>query len=396
MKKIFFIALFLMQLVTSTPAETVGSLGYSTIYRSVSDVKELDGQLQLIVYGNSPQNGSVVISAPTFDVHINDIKVATVKQNFSDLAFQQGTFKFLKINLPTGKYNLKLIQNTVFNSGEIMQFDFIIQKGLGLPVVIENRRITNHDRIPTVIGNSLKVIADAEINQANYLQLRESMLNTAEVFDQSIQKNTEIALQLKRVAEEEAAKKSAEKAILREAQIKLAELEIQKNKQLAEAASQQQARAKEDELKKQKESTDKEHDATCKSFGAKFGTDPYIACRIALSKSLQEQVEREKLRAIAESSRQQELKQQFQRDLESQRSEDKRAFENSISNKRLAEEQQKRDRIERLEYAQKAFEAAARLSQPTPGAPSPIFPQMQTPQRTICFRNGNSLDCRTQ
>jgi hypothetical protein len=277
-----------------------------------------------------------------------------------------------------------------------MQFDFIIQKGLGLPVVIENRRITNHDRIPTVIGNSLKVIADAEINQANYLQLRESMLNTAEVFDQSIQKNTEIALQLKRVAEEEAAKKSAEKAILREAQIKLAELEIQKNKQLAEAASQQQARAKEDELKKQKESTDKEHDATCKSFGAKFGTDPYIACRIALSKSLQEQVEREKLRAIAESSRQQELKQQFQRDLESQRSEDKRAFENSISNKRLAEEQQKRDRIERLEYAQKAFEAAARLSQPTPGAPSPIFPQMQTPQRTICFRNGNSLDCRTQ
>jgi hypothetical protein len=277
-----------------------------------------------------------------------------------------------------------------------MQFDFIIQKGLGLPVVIENRRITNHDRIPAVIGNSLKVIADAEINQANYLQLRESMLNTAEVFDQSIQKNTEIALQLKRVAEEEAAKKSAEKAILREAQIKLAELEIQKNKQLAEAASQQQARAKEDELKKQKESTDKEHDATCKSFGAKFGTDPYIACRIALSKSLQEQVEREKLRAIAESSRQQELKQQFQRDLESQRSEDKRAFENSISNKRLAEEQQKRDRIERLEYAQKAFEAAARLSQPTPGAPSPIFPQMQTPQRTICFRNGNSLDCRTQ
>lgn len=400
MKKIIFCVFIFLSPLYASSNETIGTTKDSDIYRTISDSKALDGQLQLLIYNTSESNGKKIFNAPKYEIYLNEKPVATINQNLMDIASQSGNFNFLRIDLPTGKYKAAIKQKTLFNAGTKKIFEIIIQQGKSLPIVIENMELSKLDRIPQVVGNMLAAKADAEINNDSYTSLVEEMNKQAHEFNIIVQQNREEADKARATKAAAAAKQAEEWYKEREEQKRKLEEEKRKSLLAEEEKKRIAAAEKEAQVKLAIENTNKEDDATCKSFGAKFGTEPYVACRIALKKSRDEQIEREnsnaKMRASIEEAKQQALRQQLQREYDNQIAEEKRQSELAAYQQRLAEEQRRRERAERLDAAQRAFEAAARLSQPVPGTPINSIPQIPFPQRTTCFRNGNYVDCRTQ
>lgn len=400
MKKLIILLALLSPFVYANGFETIGTVRESDIYRNITDTKELQGRLQLLIMNSSETNGRKIYNAPTYEVIINGKSIAKISQNTSDIAFQNGIFKFLRLDLPTGKYTAQIRQNTLFNSGVKKDFDFIIQEGKSLPIIFENFELSKLDRIPIVIGNNLSAKAEAEIDSVAYGLLVEEASKDAIGFNSQVQ-NYRLEAEKARAAKAEEDKKIAAQWY-KERDERLKRIEEEKQKALiAEEEKKKIAEAeKEAQAKQAIETINKEDDATCKSFGAKFGTEPYVACRLALKKARDEQREREitnaKMRENLEEIKQQNLRQQLQREYENQKAEEKRQSDLAIYQQRLAEEQRRRERAERLDAAQRAFEAAARLSQPVPGTPINSIPQIPLPQRTTCFRNGNYVDCRTQ
>lgn len=400
MSSIFLFAIVFALSPLIVIAETVGSMTTDNRYTAVEGLKNLDGRMHLLIFGTTKQTGpssiSEIISAPTFEVHLNQHKIATIKQSFTALATQKGEFKFLQIDLPNGRYTAEIFQSTVFNSGLVKKFEFIVQKGYVLPVVVENLQILHYDSIPRKVGG-LSTVQSNELDEESYQILRRSMVSQAEAFYEQVSKLRAET----QIAKEEAARKfdlalELEKKRIAEQEQQAELLRAKRQLEYKEKEKREKAQA----IAKQKEERDlinKEDDAMCRSFGAKFGTEPYVSCRVALSKARAEQIDREQSNRVTQENLyrlQQQLNQQrIDSEIALQKKEDERRREDALNNQRLADERRRRERLERLDAAQRALEMAGRLSQPTPGV---AVPMPQFPQRTRCFQNDNFFDCTTQ
>jgi hypothetical protein len=156
---------------------------------------------------------------------------------------------------------------------------------------------------------------------------------------------------------------------------------------------------KEHQLKIRREAEEREDNHTCLAYGAKLGSDVYVNCRIRLVSIRSEQADRERqhlanLERLNSIGKQIELRDE-QRSLAIERIENERRREEQLREQKTAEDRAKRDKSERLEAAQRMFEAAARMSQPSQPAAAPSLMPM-LPRRTQCFVNGAYVDCRSQ
>jgi hypothetical protein len=400
MRKIFFALIFLTSVVSAATLEVIGTVKVDDIYTDISDAKDSQGRLELLIFNTSIVNSQKIFSIPRVDININGKDVVRINQNTSDIIFQKGIFKYLRMDFPAGKYMAEIKQATVFNSGVLKRFEFIIQQGKSLPIILENREFSKNGKIPAQLGQGLALKAEVDINEVSYYKLIEEMSMQVKDFNSQVQIYRDEADKIRLVKKFEDAR--MEEQLVKDRNDRIKNMEDERKKiTIAEEEKRRVAEIeKENQAKLAIELIAKEDDNTCKSFGANFGTESYVNCRLALKKSRDEQRERDianqKIRENLEELKQQNIRQQLQIATENKKAEEKRQSDLLIYQQQIADEQRRRERSDKLDNAQRAFEAAARLSQPTQGTPINAIPQISLPQRTSCFRNGNFVDCRTQ
>ena len=177
-----------------------------------------------------------------------------------------------------------------------------------------------------------------------------------------------------------------------------------------EAKRQKEAEAL--EAKRQKEAEDaivKKDDATCKSYGAKKGTQAYIQCRVSLVVSRQETADRQKtidvlekkIEALQSQMQSQAAAQSEARDRDQRISAKQYASEQEFKNKQIQLQQEQLQTLQqeaqaarearRWQNIQKSLDAMGTV---TPAAPSP-FSSYRIDGRTYrCTDIGGQVNCR--
>ena len=430
MKLFLFCFICFLQAVPALAKEVSGSIQDDLIYGDIVDNSEFDGQLNLLIYEVYPgvlSEDEYRYGLRDFLIRINQIEIATLHGSYFKSLGQSGSFEYLNIYLPTGKYTGELLNKAgIFTPLAITgqnSIEFVIKKDKSLTLIIERlrygdnftTRILNQEKLPEYLGKSkLYPRPTKSINQNNYKIVRNIMSQQVEEFINGGLKDLEEARFIK--AEEDEAKKIAKENIEKEnekqrfiqsqkdesdkvAKEKMArdsfvisELQkginkIEQEERIKSLKVEEEERIKykqaEDDQKiiKAKELIANEDDATCKSFGAKFGTEPYINCRIAFTKSRQEkediEIKNKEILTNIDSIKRQADIQQSQRQAEARASEERRVNELQLYQQQLAEEKKRRDRADNLDRSQRWFDLAYKFSQPTQGSVPATSPRLQ-------------------
>ncbi len=361
-------------------------------YRN-SVVSDRSGIIEIISYSYTNKS----IERHDFQIIIEDSLIEDIKQSDAE------KIKFLQAGLPVGKYKILLRPGSqkALNQSPY-ELEVWVLPGKTITIIYDPTQ-SKYQQVsisPTSFSGKLgPFLIDPQKLSQNDIQKNISLNKSSSIDEyilelRSIDERAKEELAIKyrnaEVAQKEKERKRNEE---REAKEILKNIKIEEeNKSAIEQAQQLLI----DQRKKIQEK-EREDDVACKSYGAKIGSDAYVNCRVSLNKARKEQEDREK-----NNKELQERLFQMQRQAERERAEreveiaEQLRQQNAAQQQKFDEEQRKRDRADRLDAAQRAFDAAARMSQPTPGVPNTALPQINLPQRTTCFRNGNYVDCRTQ
>lgn len=372
-------------------SKTIGSAAEDVVYRAVDGVKPLYGVLNIAIYNSSYTSDKEISVADKYGVRINDYLVSVIRQDNSTIKSGVGIFSYLRIELPNGIYRVQISKPEILSSSEMNSFDVIIKESKELSVVVRNE-------IPRAVSNLLirgfSFVPSAEVYEKEYARLILSAeVNALDVKNSfAAQKEKKDAEKIRHAAEmREFSLKAREEEARRESAKNMAKIEEQKERERAELAK-----------KKEQEQLEAEDDKTCKSFGAKSGTQPYIACRVSLINSRNERVEQQTANKLLEdkleSLRTEMSKQESRRSLEAARAEVQRQESEAAQQQRWNEEKARRDKALRYEQAQRAFEAAAAMSQTQPaGQSGSSFPFQNyniNGRMWNCNTIGNITNCR--
>jgi chemotaxis protein histidine kinase CheA len=389
--RFFLILGFLISCSSSLIAKTIGSPSEDTQYRSLEDARPLYGVLSVAVYNSSYSSDKEISAAENYDVKINDYLVSKIRQDSKIIKSGVGNFSYLRIELPNGVYKVQISKNDFFATAAMNSFEVIIKESKELSVVVRNEIPR---AVPSIVVRGFSAAPTADIFPEEY----EKLTREAEI----------VAVQSKNKFSAEKEKKDAEKAQhaaqMRVFSLKAREEEDSREKAKAVASAEaQKEKEKADLAKKQEqEKLEAEDDKTCKSFGAKSGTHPYIVCRVSLINSRNERSERQaankQLEEKLESLQTELAKQESRRSFEAERAEQQRLDSEAALQKRWNEEKARRDKALRLEQAQRAFEAAAAMSQPQPAGQSggnfPFQNYNINGRMWNCNTIGNITNCR--
>ncbi len=360
-------------------------------YRDTS-VVDGSGVLEIISYSYTRNS----VEGHGFNLVIEDILTENVDNSTA------GKIKFYQASLPAGKYKL-LLKTTSKNIVDDLpnELEVWILSGKVITIIYDptqprDKRISiNPSSFKGKLGPLLIEPQNISQNSAqkNLFSIKSSLTNEFNLTVKSMQEKAKDDL-VKKHKDLEAAINEKEKRLEEERLAK----ELSKKNKIEEdnRSAVEKAQKLLVEQKRKRQEEEKEDDEMCKSYGAKIGTDAYVNCRISLNKGRKEQADRDKKEALQERlflTQRQAERERAERELEIA---EQMRQQNAAQQHKLAEEQRRRERAERLDAAQRAFDAAARLSQPIPGTPNTLLPQINLPQRTTCFRNGNYVDCTTR
>jgi len=393
MKRLIFALGFIIFFPNLVCARTIGSVSEDAQYRAVDGVKPLYGFLSIAIYNSSYTSDREISAASKYDVKINDYLISTIRQDSNAVKSGVGNFSYLRVELPNGHYKVQISKPDVFSSSDMNSFEVIVKESKEISVVVRNE-------IPKVVPNVLirgfSAIPSAEVFDKQY----EKLVNSAEASALEV-RDSFIAQTQKREAEKN--RHAAEMKVFamkaREEEARREESKVNAN---IEAQKEEEKERLELAKKKEQERLEAEDDKTCKSFGAKSGTHPYMACRVSLINSRNERVERQaaikQLENKLESLQGEIAKQESRRSFEAARLEQQRQESEAIQQQRWNEEKARRDKALRLEQAQRAFEAAAAMSQTQPsGQTGGNFPFQNyniNGRMWNCNTIGNITNCR--
>lgn len=364
---ILFICLFLHQ---AACAQTLGGIDDDSGYTVLEETDGKDGFLDLLVYHSTVHaNGTEIISSPVYKVMVNDMIVAEISQGFLATAMQSGEFNYLSLSLPNGKYSIELHSSSVFGSELRHRFNIVIRKDKKLTVVVANGAAKQMRGLPAYFSG-FTLVPKARLNENSRLAVREAMQQQATIFF------AEEATANNRRKVKEEAQQAAWQEERERAQREL-DREFEERARIAKLREQRQAEEKVTPIVSTKvngeaaqESKEKDDDEACQSFGAKVATPPYIACRVSLINARREREARDQtvrdLEKKIEILRSEIQLREARLGIASGRDEDPLQREYLELRRRLDDGRRRQDdRNERLSQAQRAFEAAAALSQST-------------------------------
>jgi hypothetical protein len=349
-------------------AKTIGSIVDDDIYTTSSAEKPYYGSLNILIYSETKNNGGYLFFGQDFEFWIGDNKVASVEQSFADMSMQQGNFNYLSLPLPNGKYQVSLFRRSIWGATKFSDFEVIIRSGKTLSIFVDvgdksDSGITASPKgIKSTHGN-FKLVPKYNIFFEAYDLIQKNEAGKAIEFAQ-------FELQTKKGIEEKKQRQIAGDLKLKEEREKTAqELEALEKERTAALLLQEEKKKKAEE-----ESVAKEDDMTCKSFGAKPGTQPYVLCRAKVAAGRQEVIDRQRANIALEKKvdalRNKVIEQDNQRVNELDAIERRRAQESDAMQQRYMAEQAQREKAERSERSMRYFEAAARMLQPTGPLPS--------------------------
>lgn len=370
----FIVLIILASSANLAMCKTLGSLVEDEFYTGSNTNQLYYGEVNVIAYLESKANAS----KPTgyigldFELWINEKKVALVEQSFVDMATQRGQLNYLNLSLPNGKYPVAVFKRSMWGANKIAEFEVIVRNRKSLWIVLntgeslEKGIYSLRNGYPSSV-NGLTIVPKYNIFAEAYDHIKKSaeesalnFSNEEELEKQKIEerKRNLIALELK--------KKEEEERLIKEA----ADLEKERRAALIE---QEAIRSK-----IEAESHAIEDDATCKSFGAKPGSQPYVLCRAKVAASRQEAIDRQRANIALEKKvdalRNKVIEQDNQRASELDAIERRRAQESEAMQQRYMAEQAQKEKAERSERSMRYFEAAARMLQPTGPFPSSQVP----------------------
>jgi hypothetical protein len=395
-----FVIFFIVIVAPNVSAQTLGNIYNDTLYKTIKNSNNYDGVFNLLIYSSIRENEREIILAPDYEIKINDVSIAKINQKFSSLAMQgsilsssKGELKYLKITLPNGQYKISAYKNTFFDSSLKFEFDLIVRKDKEIFVIAREDYPKLVNEIPDQLGE-LVTKPSEEFNQKNYQQLLKVTEANASLFFQA-----EISLRNKKLEEDrlveldmqryrDQAKKEFEEKEQRNEKLEADRKAAAVIRQLENEVAKRQA--EEEENKK----FEFEDDKTCKAVGAKVDTQPYISCRVSLIIARKEQKDRaiamKTLEDKIELLQKQLARQEAERSIEADRAESQRKEEITILQRQLTEGRRAQERTQRLDQAERAFAAAAALSQP-----QQIVPQTNSSPFQSYNINGKHLNCNT-
>jgi hypothetical protein len=397
----FFIA---TALSIQAQALSFGSFESYRDYTPVAGLQEMEGQLNILAY----QFNGHFHSGEIYEVRVEASKIALVEQN---RGFGEKTeMNFLSVNLPVGKYSVSLARIGLFGS-EIASFEVFIRSGRSISLLFEdagyrrNRAWVSVSGIPRQVGRvrtiasgvidkdgMQKVIATAQSRVAEYLTLES---NASKLIAEQEVKLEEARQAMQAAANEKAKAANALKEAAREVEANLTKLESEKKAVIELAAKQKE----DDEKKAAAEALAKQDDATCKSFGAKHATQPYIACRATILAARYDAEEREKQTRMI-TSKIEDLKSEIanqDRDRAAMERDRKQAVEksqhaqNQAMLNQLEAQRDQREAAEKSRRVERALAAMAGIGQPTPI--TQVAPTQNVPGMQIFNINGRQIRC---
>ena len=399
------IAFLLIFISISSDAKVIGDISDDYKYQPYKSDKEYYGLLNVMIYTKTTAPSYTLYGSPNVQININDLKIATVE---GKSGFLSGSISYLQLPLPNGNYAISIHTTNAWggNVKNMVDFEVVIKKEQSLSVMVYREGDADYDisarplGYPTKLGD-YTVTPKATIFNEAYITLQNGSLSSAAEFAQKatiekLKAEEEIKLRLTRAREANEKKEKIAKELRESERIKVEAKIALENDRIANETMKEN-----DRKRKDAEKLAKDDDETCKSYGAKVGTQPYITCRIALNNTRNENIERERNRQQLET-RFNELQKQiadsnYERTVESARREEEQRKESAVIQRQLAEDKMQRDRSESSARSQRAFETAAKLLEPTQGV-TPSQSPFQTliiPGRAInCNTVGNITNCR--
>lgn len=415
-RKVILAVLFLLPPIYSC-AEPVsfGTLGLDDGYEKL-DATELNyGALRLVVYNTDCLSIKCVYDAPDYDVYVNSKKLSTVKFGiFAMIAvISPAKLSFFNVNLPIGKYSVRLIRasyfsanggrSTLFPSGEFANFDVLVKEQKRITVQVGGIfRQPDQPYTPSVVlykslPEDMVFFEESAIdNSALSEVINEALPNSEKYAKEEQSAKEEVLLSQQKAREQEELAKAEKQRIYMQEQ---AALQKQREEEVAAFEVQQRMFRQQAEAEKLRvdEEVSAADDKTCKSYGAEKGSQAYVMCRVQLVNNRRESAEREaSIKALEariellQSEISQRKVTQDQRDREQQ----------ALREQELALQQaqlQEQRRQTKIRESQMWFNLANTLGQPTQGAPAPASPfsTYNIKGRTYnCTTTGSLTNCR--
>ncbi len=409
---LFAILIFCSSLPTFANAKMFGGVGKEHFYKESSVAGNYEGALNILLYNTASGFWGNGLSAPDFEVKINGINVARIIQNnpsiLRSLIEKNQEIRYLKIFLPNGIYKISIYLGPESRREEKLSFEVYIKATKEISVVSRDLIVVAGGDISKTIGG-LATRQVAEINEINYKNLVSSMSVMAQSFFENDIEAEKKWREDEQKAEQEKARQR-EQAIAERERLKSEERKIRAEKEAkakndaekleSEKVAEAERRQREIELAKKKieeyeaKKIELEDDKTCKSFGAKIDTPPYISCRVSLIVARKEQKERElAIKGLDEkinSLQRQLVQQEADRAQEFAKRESQRQLEVLRLQQQIAEERGRQEQAMREQRAERAFAAAAGLLQSQQNFAQPS----QSPFHNYNI-NGRNWNCST-
>ncbi len=404
-------------LLFTTPAiavQSFGGFGSDSGY-SREPIAANTGRLILVTCPHyqrcAPMFGSIT---PYHYIKINSNRIATIFGK-----------DYLDINLPIGTYAIDIFKYNDFGEDSLASsFEVLIKENRTISIISESTNFEGTSYSTYQVSNVDKLLSysllgmtwhKAKLNEPDLNSITETYLknvsevsikeiNALRMSDDEIKK---MDVDLKRSADEA---KKWDEAKQEENNLRVAKETTQKREaQILEVNNQKNAEAL--EAKRQKEIEDalaKKDDATCKSYGAKKGTQAYIQCRVSLVAGRQETADRQKtidvlekkIEALQSQIQLQAVAQSQAQERDRRLSAEQYASEQEFKNKQIELQQAQLQTLQQeAQSAREArkWEAFRKLGQPAPSnqaAPSP-FSSYRIDGRTYrCTDIGGQVNCR--
>jgi hypothetical protein len=326
---------------------------------------------------------------------------------------------YLDVNLPIGTYSIDVFKYNDFGADYVASsFEVLIKENRTISIISEPANSEGTSYSTYQVSDVDKLLSysflgmtwhKAKLNEPELNDITETYLKNvsevsikerseqARIQEQSIQSRAENAkeIELKRLESRKLRNEREDKA-LRDERIK------------EEAEYQRLA----DERKRQKdveEALTKKDDATCKSYGAKKGTQAYIQCRVSLVASRQEAADRQKtmdalekkIETLQSQIQSQAAAQSQAQERDRRLSAEQYASEQEFKNKQielqqaqlrtLQQEAQSAREARKWQNIQKSLDAMGTV---TPAAPSPFSSYRIDGQTYRCTDIGGQVNCR--
>ena len=330
---------------------------------------------------------------------------------------------YLDVNLPIGTYSIDVFKYNDFGTDYVASsFEVLIKENRTISIISEPANSEGTSYSTYQVSDVDKLLSysflgmtwhKAKLNEPELNNISESYLRNvsevsikerverARIQEQSIQSRAENAkeIELKRLESRKLRNEREDKAL--------------RDERIKEDAEYQRL---EDERKRQKdieEALTKKDDATCKSYGAKKGTQAYIQCRVSLVVSRQETADRQKtidvlekkIEALQSQMQSQAAAQSEARDRDQRISAKQYASEQEFKNKQIQLQQEQLQTLQqeaqaarearRWQNIQKSLDAMGAV---TPAKPSsPLFGSYRIDGQTVnCNNVGGFLNCRSR